>query len=171
MNFLKTLSVFVFLLIEKVKTCDFYQALKPDVIYTIVSPNYARNYFRGTDCRWAAEAPPGFKVLLNCNEVRLPLVFLCGDRIDRILVSNSGRVNLADARRHCGGVAFTETSTSTKMVIALKTTPTSRGGRFKCSLKAVPNSCRCGQLNRGRIGAFCPFKQFIKVFDKLFSMF
>lgn len=156
MNCLKTLSIIVLSLIGKVsaqsKACDFYQALKPGVIYTIASPRFPQNYLRGTDCRWAAEAPSGYKVSLKCNEVRLPLVFPCNDRVDRILVSPYGKVNLADARRHCGGVSFTETSFGTRMLVALKSGPFISGQRFKCSLKAVANSCSCGQLNRGRIG-------------------
>lgn len=158
MNFPQTLPIITLLLIGKVSTqskaCDFYQPLKPDVVYTIASPRFPQNYLRGTDCRWAAEAPTGYKVSLSCAEVRLPLVFLCNDRSDRILVSLSGKVNLSDARRRCGEVSFTETSSSNRMIIALKTVQRTRGGRFKCSLKAVSNtnSCNCGLLNRGRIG-------------------
>jgi hypothetical protein len=156
MNSLETLSIIVLSLIGKVsaqsKACDFYQELKPGKIYTIASPRYPQNYLRGTDCRWAAEAPPGYKISLGCNEVRLPLVLRCNDRVDRILVSPSGRVNLSDARRHCGGVSFSETSLSTRMLVALKSGPFISGKRFKCSLKAVADNCSCGQLNRGRIG-------------------
>jgi hypothetical protein len=130
--------------------CDYYQALKPSVIYTISSTRYPQNYVRGTDCRWAAEAPPGYKVSLTCNEVKLPATFFCNG--DRILVSLVGRADLRDGRKHCGGVAFMETSSSTRMTIALKTGQLTRGGRFKCALKAVANSCSCGQLNSGRIG-------------------
>lgn len=156
MYFPETLAIIAFLLIEKVsaqsKACDFYQAMEPNVVYTISSPKYSNNYLRGTDCRWAAEAPLGYKISLACAIVRLPSTFLCNDRADRILVSRSGKANLSDGRRHCGGVSFTETSFGDRMVIALKTSPLSRGGRFKCSLKAVANNCSCGLLNRGRIG-------------------
>lgn len=169
MNFLETLSIIVFLLIGKVSTqsngCDFYQELELDIIYTISSPRFPQRYLRGTDCRWAAEAPAGYKISLDCYEVRLPPVFQCTDKVDRILVSSVGNANLTDGKRYCGGVPFTETSSSTRMVFALKTGPFIRGGRFKCSLKAVRASCSCGQLNRGRIGECCR-KQFVKASDK-----
>jgi hypothetical protein len=156
MVFLETLPIIALLLIGKVATqfngCDFYQAVQPGVTYTVASPRYSRNYLRGTNCRWAAEAPPGYKISLACADVRLPPSFLCNDRADRILVSLSGKVNLYDARRHCGGVSFTETSSSNRMVMALRTAPFTRGGRFKCSLRAVANDCNCGLLNRGKIG-------------------
>jgi hypothetical protein len=130
--------------------CDFYQSLELNVTYSIASPNFSENYLRGTDCRWAAEAPPGHKIFLNCRQVNLPRTFACNG--DRILVSNTGRVDLRDGRKYCGGVEFAETSRSTRIIIALKSGLRSRGGKFKCSLKTVANSCSCGQLNRGRIG-------------------
>jgi hypothetical protein len=161
MFFHKTLPIIALLLIVNVATqfkgCDFYQALEHGLIYTIVSPGYSRNYLRGTNCRWAAEASPGYKILLSCTDVRLPTTFLCNDRADRILVSPSGNVNLNDARRHCGGVSFTETSSSNRMVMALKTALFTRGGRFKCSLRTIANNCNCGLLNRGKIGGKVQF--------------
>lgn len=158
MNSLQSSLITVLILIGKVfpqlNGCDYYQALQINSVYTIKSPNYSQNYLRGSDCRWAAEAPPGYKILLNCNEMQLPAPFFCSDKI---LVSNTGRTDLRDARRHCGSTLFSETSTSTRMTIALKTGPFSRGGKFKCSLKAVKNNCNCGQVNRGRIGECCIF--------------
>jgi CUB domain len=167
MIFLETLSIIMFLLIGKVSTaleaCDYYQELKPGVVYTIASPKYPKKIVRGADCRWAAETEPGYKISLDCFEVRLPPVYRCGDRVERILVSTSGKANLSDAKRRCGSVSFTEISASTRMTIALKTGPSSyKGGRFKCSLRAVTSNCSCGQLNRGRIGEFCR-NQFVKV--------
>jgi hypothetical protein len=166
MVFPETLLIIALQLIGKVgkvstqsNGCDFYQALKPGDIYDIASPRYSRNYLRGTECRWAAEAPPGYKISLECLDVRLPPSFLCNDRADRILVSRTGKVNLVDGRRHCGGVSFSEMSSSNRMVMVLKTSPLTRGGRFKCSLKAVTttNNCNCGTLNRGKIGELMRF--------------
>lgn len=132
------------------KDCDFFQALKPDTVYTIASPKYSQNYAYGTDCRWAVEAPPGYKVSLSCDNVALPSTFLCLG--DRLLVSRSGRTDVRDGKSYCGAAPFTETSTSYRMTIALKTWFLSQGGRFKCSMRAIVASCACGQLNRGKIG-------------------
>lgn len=152
-----SLIIIIFLIIgcvskaqQQSKRCDYFQALKPNGVYSIASPGFSRNYLRGTDCRWAAEAPPGYKILLLCHEVRLPNSLRCKN--DRIIVSNTGRSDLRDGKTRCGSASFSETSTSTKMTIALKTGAFTKGGRFKCSLKTVANSCNCGLANRGRIG-------------------
>lgn len=166
MNFLASSLITILILIGKVfpqsNGCDYYQALKPDVTYTITSPKYSLNYLRGSDCRWAAEAPPGYRILLSCSEVRLPTSFFCSG--DRILVSNAGRADLRDATRHCGSSSFSETSASNRMTIALKTGTFSRGGKFKCLLKTVGSSCSCGQVNRGRIGEFSVYLLHIPLF-------
>lgn len=132
------------------KGCDYYQALKPGVIYSIASPRYSHNYMRGADCRWAASAPPGYKIELTCNDFRLPNSMSC--RGDRVLVSATGRTDLRDGKRHCGSSKLSATSVSTKMTVGLKAGAFSMGGKFKCSMKTVGNSCSCGQLNRGKIG-------------------
>lgn len=153
MNFLEILLI-ITLLVAKIssqsKSCDYYQAVKPGIIYSIMSPNFSQNYQLGTDCRWAAEAPAGHQVSLSCNQVKLPTTFACFG--DRILVSNTGRADLRDGKKHCGASSFSETSVSTRMTLALKTGRFSWGGSFKCSLKTVTNSCSCGLINRGRIG-------------------
>lgn len=157
MNFNKSSLIAFLLLIGKVsvqyKSCDYYQRLTVGATYFIASPGYSRNYNRGAECRWAAESPPGYHVALNCNDVKLPLVLSC--RSDRILVSRSGRASLSDGKAHCGVASFTENSVSTRMVVALKSGALSRGGKFKCSFRAVANTCSCGQLNRGKIGECC----------------
>lgn len=153
MNFRKISLIAVFILIESVylqyRGCDYFQAVKLETNYLISSPRYSQN-FLGNECRWAAEAPPGNEISVNCTEVRLQPTLSCYG--DRILVSKSGRTDLRDARRYCGGASFSESSTSTKITIALKTGSFSQGGKFKCSLKAVASRCICGQVNRGRIG-------------------
>lgn len=134
------------------KHCDYFEALKVGKTYVIASPGYSGNYKGGTDCRWAAEAPPGYKISLNCNDVKLSSPLLrCGDQIS---VSKTGRPDLRDGKSHCRSGAFSETSSSTRITISLKTRALSRGGRFKCSMKAIVNSCNCGQLNKGKIGRY-----------------
>lgn len=130
--------------------CDFFQKLTTTSQFTITSPGYPESYTRGTQCRWAAEAPPGYKISLNCYEVQLSSTLSClGDNLS---VSQSGRVDLADAKRFCGSSPFEVESTGYPMTIALKVGGISKGGRFRCSVKAVKNNCECGTRNRGKIG-------------------
>lgn len=153
MKILGTRLIIIFTLIEKVfgqyRGCDYYQPLKPGVVYSIAPPKFPTLY---TDCRWAAEAPAGYKVQLSCSQVRLPSSLLCNG--DRLLVSRTGRADLRDAHKHCGAASFAETSSSTRMTMALRTRSVPSKGSFKCSLKALENNCSCGQLNSGRIGKF-----------------
>lgn len=127
------------------KGCDYFQAMKPGKLYSIATKKIGRS----SNCRWSAEAPPGYRISLVCHEVNLPSTLLC--RGDEIMVSISGRADLRGGKRHCGNASFIETTISRKITVALK----SRSGELKCSLKAianVSNSCTCGQQNRGRIG-------------------
>lgn len=126
----------------KFKGCDVFQALSPGKHYTIKSPRVSRS----SDCRWAEKAPPSYRSSLACNEVKLPLTLLC--RGERITLSLNDRADLRDGERHCINASFAETTVSTKITVAMK----SQSAKLKCSLKTVPNSCTCGQLNRGRIG-------------------
>lgn len=132
--------------------CDFFQKLSSTSVFTIKSPGYPDNYARGTQCRWAAEAPPGFKIVLDCQEVQLPLSASClGDNLS---VSPMGRGDLSDAKRHCGSAPFQIESTSYRMTIALSAGNLSRGGKFRCSVRSVKNNCGCGTRNKGRIGNY-----------------
>ncbi|KAG5674162.1 hypothetical protein PVAND_004146 [Polypedilum vanderplanki] len=129
--------------------CDYYQELKPLSKFVISSPGFPRQYSRGVSCRWAAEAPAGYKLSLNCNNVQMPFSFACLS--DQIQVSSTGHSDMADAKRFCGNTAFKVDSLSTRMTISLKTTQTSFGGKFRCSVKAIKNKCTCGLRNRGKI--------------------
>lgn len=124
------------------KGCDFFLALKPGSHYTITSPQISRS----SDCRWVAKAPPGYRISLACSEFKPPSTLIC--RGDKIIVSVNGRADLKDGKEHCGNASFVETTVGTKITVALK----SDSAKLKCSLKTVPNSCNCGQINRGRIG-------------------
>lgn len=134
------------------KGCDYFQALRPGEIFVIAPPRYSQNFLFGNECRWAVKVPSGNKILLNCNHEAK--TFPCYG--DSILVSKSGRADLSDANKYCGRVSFSESSTSTKITIAVKTEAFSTGSKLKCSLRAVADNCSCGQINRGRIGkCFC----------------
>ncbi|CRL05673.1 CLUMA_CG018706, isoform A [Clunio marinus] len=128
------------------KSCDYFQSMKPNVLYTI---QVSRSNQRNLDCRWAAEAPAGHKISLTCDKVRLPTSFFCLN--DRITVSTTGRTDLRDGKSYCGRRQFEALSVSTKMTVALKTGAITLGAKFKCSMKTVIDGCRCGQVNRGKI--------------------
>lgn len=128
--------------------CDFYKELKPEKVYTITSPLYPQKYRRETSCRWAVEAPAGYKISLDCYEVTLAFSFFCYG--DRILASKTGRTDVRDSNRNCD--PFKVTSVSNRMTIALKTQAFSYGGRFKCALHLIVDTCSCGQYNKARIG-------------------
>jgi hypothetical protein len=77
----KSFSGFIFLIFLHFATanfpgCDHFQALRVGVNYQIYSPNFhlGQLYPRSTRCRWTAEAPPGFKVNINCDVFDLPSV-------------------------------------------------------------------------------------------------
>lgn len=128
--------------------CDFFQRITATSQLTISSPKYPGNYTKGTQCRWVAEAQPGYKISLNCDEVRLTSTLSClGDNIS---VSTTEQVNLADAKSFCK--PFKIESTSYRMTIALRAGKNSKGGRFRCSIKTTKNNCVCGIKNRGKIG-------------------
>lgn len=56
---------------QQFQGCDFYQDLFVGIQYQIFSPGYDANYPAGTSCRWAAEAPPGYKVELVCDDIAM----------------------------------------------------------------------------------------------------
>jgi hypothetical protein len=58
------------------KNCDYYQDLFIGAEYEVFSPGYDGNYQMGTNCRWAAEAPPGYKIELNCDDISMLWVIL-----------------------------------------------------------------------------------------------
>lgn len=135
--------------------CDYFQRLSITSQYKITSPGYPRNYLKNTKCRWITEAPLGYKVSLNCNDVRIPFSLSCKN--DNLYVSATGRADFADGKLHCGNSPFQVVSTSYRMTMALQVGSLSSGGgggggKFSCIVKAVKNNCSCGVRNRGKIG-------------------
>lgn len=151
---MKLLIVALIVLIELIENvrleysgCDYFQPVELGKVYSIGLERNSQNSSKQISCRWAAEAPPGYKLSFDCL---LPQTSGCF----KILVSRSGRTDLKDAKRYYRGASFGETSKSTKITVALKIGSFSEGENFKCLLKAVTNDCRCGQVNRRRIGLF-----------------
>lgn len=54
--------------------CDYHQKLDINKSYNVFSPNFPYSYNSKTYCRWTAEAPMGYSVILNCTEIYLPQV-------------------------------------------------------------------------------------------------
>lgn len=54
--------------------CDYHQKLDSNKSYNFFSPNFPYSYNSKTYCRWTAEAPMGYSVILNCTEIYLPPV-------------------------------------------------------------------------------------------------
>lgn len=136
--------------LEDYNNCDFFQRITATSQFSIVSTGYPRTYFSNTKCRWTAEAPMGYRISLNCHDVRIPTSLNCAN--DSLSVSPTGRADLSDGKRYCGNAPFQVYSTSYRMTIAHKAGSYSRGGLFYCMVKAVKNDCNCGVRNRGKIG-------------------
>lgn len=66
---------------------------------------------------------------------------------DKLQVSKGGLISLADAVNYCGTGKTAVESTSNRIVIALRSGTSSKGGKFKCTLtsKLLPVSCNCGK--------------------------
>jgi hypothetical protein len=62
-------------------------------------------------------------------------------------ISRRGRADLKDAISYCGWLgAFTTTSLSNRLTIQFQTSIAIRS-RFVCTLKVVPDNCKCGRHN------------------------
>ncbi|KAG4069013.1 hypothetical protein HA402_008324 [Bradysia odoriphaga] len=123
--------------------------------YDIFSPEQNRNGIfnrEGMDCRWAAEAPAGHILVLDCDEVYMPLSNNCNDA--RIEVSASGETNLSDANRYCGTKSFRTQSVGNRMVIAFKPFSSLNalfGSFFRCRLTSTADivfPCECGKRKK-----------------------
>jgi hypothetical protein len=75
------------------KHCDYFQKLDPNVTYQLHSP---KNSKLNSKCRWAAEAPEGQNVLIDCKEIKIPFSTFCAN--DALLISTNGRVDLRGLR-------------------------------------------------------------------------
>lgn len=54
--------------------CDFYQYVIPGRNYYIYNLEYPDNYHGVVSCRWRAESPPDSKIVITCDDIRLPPV-------------------------------------------------------------------------------------------------
>lgn len=105
------------------------------VSYDVFSPGYGENktYKPGTNCRWTAIAPTGYRINVNCFDLQLPQS-LYGN-LDRLEISYTGNSNLSNAQVYSNNRPFAYSTYGNQVVIALRSsTYTKVGGKFLCSL-------------------------------------
>ena len=146
------IAIFIFLIHSSVcqLACNYYESMVIDRNYTILSPGYNKMHGApmNTNCKWALEAPPGYKVNLHCNVVFPKLLIGCHNKL---LISLNGRVDMKDADTYCGFGEIKTHSLSTRMLIEFQTAILPMGSRFHCIASAILNNCNCGIHNNGKI--------------------
>ncbi|XP_046609889.1 venom serine protease 34-like [Neodiprion virginianus] len=131
--------------------CDYYQVISPGKTYYVYSPGYPESYTGQHSCRWYAKSAT--KVKISCQTFSLPASNNCAG--DRLSISPSGNLQLADAHNYCGVGTFDTTSNGNNMNIVFTAFKGTSGGRFLCTLEATPNAssptCNCGWKKQSRI--------------------
>ncbi|XP_012253672.2 venom serine protease 34-like [Athalia rosae] len=129
--------------------CDYYQVVQPGVKYYVFNSEYPNRYTSARSCRWYARSPT--KVKLTCSVFSLPASSNCVR--DRVAISPSGDLQLADAHNYCGTGTFSITSDNHDMNIVFTSLFGTAGGRFYCTLEAttVNPTCNCGWKKQTRI--------------------
>ncbi|XP_055535831.1 venom serine protease-like [Wyeomyia smithii] len=122
--------------------CGYTYSYTSNFVGYVQSPNWPNYYKAGTNCRFTITAPARHYLYAQCYDMYLPSSYGC--YYDKVLVSPSGGSTLADAQVRCGTTPFNIASTGNKIVIALQTSTSSTGGRFRCQITAVPVKCDCG---------------------------
>ncbi|CAG9805075.1 unnamed protein product [Chironomus riparius] len=152
-NFLVLVLILSFWSVEcqNFDSCDYYQFLEPGRVYQVGSLGfrYGRPSPINTNCRYAAEAPYGYKITASCRLAYLLPVPKCENFLK---ISPSGRTDLADGKTYCGWLGvISAASQSNRMTIQYLTGNRPMGSRFLCSMHLVPDNCECGKRNVGRI--------------------
>ncbi|KAL2749493.1 venom serine protease-like [Vespula maculifrons] len=123
--------------------CDYFQQLEPGRNYYIYNPNYPDYYLGQHNCRWRAKS--NTRVKLNCSFFDVPPSVNCS--MDYI------KVKVGDGIEYvfCGLDSFVVESISSEMTILFHSRYNTYGGKFRCDLRMVEDSCRCGWKNPSRI--------------------
>lgn len=122
--------------------CDYAQTLVPGTQYQIFSPGYYGNYPAYSSCSWLANAPPGYKIELSCNEFVVPCY-------DSFVVNQYGLSSGSGDTALCNRAPFSITSLTNAISVRLSTVTSS--GRFYCTLKTVADACQCGRRQVSRM--------------------
>ena len=128
--------------------CDYYEYMKVGKNYTLSSPGFDQGAPMNTNCLWAMESPPGYKIELDCDVLFLMPLLGCNNRL---LISTNGRMDMEDADTYCGFGTIKTHSSSTRMRVEFRTSVLPMGSRFHCSATAIINNCICGIHNDGKI--------------------
>lgn len=128
--------------------CDYYEYMKADENYTLSSPGYGQGAPMNTNCLWAMEAPPGYKIKLSCDVVFLMPLLGCNNKL---LISKNGRMDMEDADTYCGFGEIEVQSSSTRMRVEFRSSMLPMGSRFHCIAALIVNNCICGIHNDGKI--------------------
>ncbi|KXJ67974.1 hypothetical protein RP20_CCG006956 [Aedes albopictus] len=117
--------------------------------YYFTSPSYPSLYSPSTDCSYEVKAPYGYRINLTCEDFRIPSSTYC--KLDTFYISLTGREDLQDAYTYCGAGVIREKSVGNSLYMRIKAAPTSRGGRFLCTMSIIPEACSCGKKKMNRI--------------------
>ncbi|XP_062559127.1 venom serine protease-like [Armigeres subalbatus] len=129
--------------------CFYSLDMKIGSDYYLSSPSYPQLYPPGTNCSYEVRAPYGNRISFVCEDFRIPSSENC--RQDAFYLSLTGREDLQDAYTYCGTGVIRESSVGSRLFMRIKAAPTSRGGRFLCTLSIVSQRCTCGKKKRTRI--------------------
>ncbi|XP_019539639.2 venom serine protease isoform X1 [Aedes albopictus] len=134
--------------------------------YYFTSPSYPSLYSPSTDCSYEVKAPYGYRINLTCEDFRIPSkkphappkplfqhkpVQSTYCKLDTFYISLTGREDLQDAYTYCGAGVIREKSVGNSLYMRIKAAPTSRGGRFFCTMSIIPEACSCGKKKMNRI--------------------
>lgn len=123
--------------------CDYSQQVEPGVDYYVYNPNFPDYYEGQHNCQW--EAKSNTRLQLNCTSFDVPPSPNC--TMDYLKVQISDDIEY----KFCGLNSFAIESIGTSMKITFHSRYNTYGGRFKCTLRATEEECKCGWKNPSRI--------------------
>ncbi|XP_055625772.1 venom serine protease-like [Toxorhynchites rutilus septentrionalis] len=129
--------------------CHYSLDMKFGSDYYMTSPMYPLLYPPNTQCTYRINAPFGYRINFTCQDFQIPSSLNC--KYDALYVSYSGKEDLSDAYIYCGAGVIREKSIANTMYLRLQAAPTSRGGKFLCSMSLISQSCSCGKKKTKRI--------------------
>ncbi|XP_043477669.1 venom serine protease 34-like isoform X2 [Leptopilina heterotoma] len=132
------LFIFLFLLdVSKTQEadCDLYQFVNLGSLYYIYNLEYP-DYVTGTKyCRFRAEAPEGYRILLECEDINIPSSLLCLNQYLSINTNPDSILSIPSI--FCGIGTMTMSSVNNKMTVIYRSLPTGRPARFFCNVTSV----------------------------------
>lgn len=103
-------------------------------------------YKAGDICTWTYHSDDYYNLQLKCDvQIAGGLMPVCP--VDYLMVSKTSEANFSDGKRYCGSQSFIELSEGKRMTLKLFSKENSPGGMLNCTIKAVPDPCKCGKRN------------------------